>query len=56
MDKMQFSPRSPENPAPMAMLGAVGNVSMMGLESGVMVYMQDSSILTSGTTPGNRSL
>jgi hypothetical protein len=40
----------------MAMFGAVGSVSMMGWESGVIVYMQLSSILTSGTTPGNRFL
>jgi hypothetical protein len=40
----------------MAMLGAVGSVSMMGWESGVIVYMQLSSILTSGTTPGKRLL
>jgi hypothetical protein len=40
----------------MAILGAVGSVSMIGWESGVIVYMQLSSILTSGTTPGNRFL
>ena len=42
----------PEKPTAMMMFSASGRKSMTGFSSGSMVYMQDSSTDTTGSTPG----